>query len=109
MHLLLAQIAPLLPRLSRASVNAFFDKVVVTKAISHLSCRPPKKLKPPEAFCSDVSACCSTSISVVRFVAEFERVPHLTKQRSWITSHVCVYVVLLSVEYVSCMFKTSEQ
>ena len=77
--MLLARIVLLLPRLSRASVNTFFEIVVVTKAISHLSCRPPKKLKPPEAFCSDVSACCSTSISVIRFVAESERVPHLTK------------------------------
>lgn len=70
----------------------------IAKSVVHFSCRPPKKLKPPDAFCSEVSACCNTSISVICFVAESEKVPHLTKQRSWVACHFCVRMGILGLE-----------
>jgi hypothetical protein len=52
-------------------VHEFVSRAWAVPRSLHLSCRPPKKLKPPEAFCRDCSAYCSTSISVICLVAEY--------------------------------------
>lgn len=55
-HLLRLRTGRLLPHLSRVLTRYAMGFPL---QYIHLSCRPPKKLKPPEAFCRDCSACCA--------------------------------------------------